>query len=282
MQCIKELFNSCLNTRYHLRLSSDKRIISKLYSLDHINSGAFGDIFVSDTNKGRFAVKKINIKKVFIREKKILTKLKNKPNIINIIDSWQYKNSFYIAFKYYNKGDLFEYIEKYLPLNELEAKKIFMKIINPIKICHSLNIVHCDIKLENYVIDDHKNPVLIDFGMSIILENNEISQNKYNRLGTREYSPPEIYKNIYGKPTDIWSLGAILFILLHGYKPFNLPLEINKKLLDQDDYILNQNILDQNLSNDSIDLITKLLNLDFNKRYIIDDIFIHPWMIIKN
>ncbi len=104
-------------------------------------------------------------------------------------------------------------------LTEEEIKTIFMQICEGLNYCHQKNIVHRDIKLENILLDEKNNVKIIDFGFSVIIEPDK----KLNIFcGTPSYMAPEIAgKVLYkGAPTDIWSLGIILYILLCGTFPF--------------------------------------------------------------
>lgn len=85
--------------------------------------------------------------------------------------------------------------------------------------CHSHDIAHRDIKLENIHIINKKTIKLIDFGFSISLKH----KGRLNLFcGTPSYMPPEIVSKVsyYGKPADIWALGILLFKMLTGYFPF--------------------------------------------------------------
>ena len=80
---------------------------------------------------------------------------------------------------------------------------------------------------------------------------------------------------------DNWSLGVILYICLVGYPPFTdegttVPLEqqICKGL-----YTFPTEYW-SNVSNDAIDMVKNLLNVDVNKRYSLDQVLNHKW--IKN
>lgn len=52
-------------------------------------------------------------------------------------------------------------------LEEKEAQLIFGQLVSAVAYCHSYNIVHRDIKLENILLDDNLNVKLIDFGFAI-------------------------------------------------------------------------------------------------------------------
>ena len=56
--------------------------------------------------------------------------------------------------------------------NEFDVKKIILQIIKALEYCHSKEIAHRDIKLENILIDEKLNAKLIDFGFSTYIPNN--------------------------------------------------------------------------------------------------------------
>ena len=80
-------------------------------------------------------------------------------------------------------------------------------------------MVHRDIKLENVMIDAHNNVKIIDFGFSITIPKDK----KLSIFcGTPSYMAPEIARRqqYCGRAADVWSLGILLYALLHGRFPF--------------------------------------------------------------
>ena len=110
---------------------------------------------------------------------------------------------------YYIKNKKFNLIEKH-------AKFLFKKIVKAIQFCHNKNICHLDIKPENIVFDKKFNPVIVDFGLSDLIKNENKEIIYYANKGTRGYKCPEIYtKSGYkGVEADIFSLGVVLFSLI--------------------------------------------------------------------
>lgn len=125
-------------------------------------------------------------------------------------------------------GDLFDRILKVGYFCELDAALIFKPIVEAINYLHSKNIVHRDVKLENFIFSDQNKYScikLIDFGVSKKLEKKQKSCNKKfvkmtTIIGTPEYMSPEIITGSYNDKCDVWSLGIILHLLLVGYFPF--------------------------------------------------------------
>lgn len=98
--------------------------------------------------------------------------------------------------------------------------------------------------------------------------------------GSPGYVAPEIIaeKPYRGEPSDFWSCGVVLFILLSGEPPFfhedNFELfEMIKKC----DYNF-ENPIWKHISKDAKDLIQKLLTEDPEKRIDAKGIQEHPWI----
>lgn len=146
-------------------------------------------------------------------------------------------------------------------LEESEAKRIFHQIVEGISYCHSLNIVHRDIKLENILLDAQRNIKIIDYGFSICVDP---GQRLKIFCGTPSYMAPEIVqKHEYsGAKADVWALGVLLFVLLAGKYPFkgindiDLYQKIKKCRLE----------LPHNLSEQSKNLISKILRYSPSER----------------
>lgn len=102
-------------------------------------------------------------------------------------------------------------------LNEEQAYALFSQILKGVKYIHDHNIAHRDLKLTNILIDEDYAVKIIDFGFAC--EANELHR---MYCGTPSYMAPEIVEKKYylPKPTDIWSLGVVLFKLLSGEYAF--------------------------------------------------------------
>ena len=115
-------------------------------------------------------------------------------------------------------GELYEAIEKTKNgFSEDVCKYIFLQILNCVDALHKNGICHRDIKSENMVLcGDNHEIKLCDFGSSIqFLKNNQKKKLK-KPFGTPYYKAPEILENkeYEGDKIDIFSMGALLFVLM--------------------------------------------------------------------
>lgn len=97
------------------------------------------------------------------------------------------------------------------------------------QVFHQKNIVHRDIKVENILVSDNTSKAtfkLADFGSATKLSSPEDTTDI--RIGTPGYMAPEV---LLGKPysfsCDIWSLGALMTVLVSAQLPF---YESNRRL----------------------------------------------------
>ena len=131
---------------------------------------------------------------------------------------------------------------------------------------------------ENILINDNNEVKLCDFSYAMEINKPISTIINYNKL---EYTPPEIIRQQpYDYSVDIWTIGVLLYELLHGYSPFgnsekNNSDEIIRNIII-DKYIIDDKL---NLSDECIDLIKKLLEFDCEKRIKIQQILTHPWIL---
>ena len=251
-----------------------------------IGDGSFSKVFLYNhkKTKTKYAIKKMNIslvlkksgnKNIILNEINIQSKIIH-PNIIRLYNYFKDKNNlnYYLILEYASKGTLFDYIHLKKGLNESNAFYYFIQAVNAIYFLHNNQIIHRDLKPENLLINHENILKLCDFGWSVYLHNNK----RETFCGTVEYMAPEIVKNQgYDFSIDVWSLGVLLYELIHSHSPFVAKdLDINK---------IENNIVSKGLkfkkgiTKECKDLITLLLAKNVEKRIKVKDIYKHPFVL---
>jgi len=98
---------------------------------------------------------------------------------------------------------------------------IGFQLLNALNYIHNLNpkIVHLDLKDTNVLITEDGIVKLIDFGLAMELDSNDLVTDETMR-GTYEYASPEVReRKNYGTPADIWSFGILMYELFFGVIP---------------------------------------------------------------
>ncbi|XP_010937485.1 serine/threonine-protein kinase SAPK2-like [Elaeis guineensis] len=187
-----------------------------------------------------------------------------------------------IVMEYAAGGDLFDRISKAKRFNENEARFFFQQIISGVSYCHSMQICHRDLKLENTLLDGNEAPhiKICDFGYSKSLVWN--SQPK-STVGTPAYIAPEVIirKEYDGKIADIWSCGVALYVMLVGSYPFEDPSDptnikrIFERILDVQ-YSIPDHLL---ISMECKNLLSRIFIADPKQRITMQEIKSHPWFL---
>ena len=142
------------------------------------------------------------------------------PNIVNIYDVGQEHGIYYIVMEYVVGKTIKDYINEQGPLSAKRAIKYAIGIASALNQAHQQNLVHCDIKSQNVLIDGKNNAKVTDFGIARII-GQTARQNAEDIMGSVHYLSPEQASGAPVTPKcDLYSLGVVLFEMLTGKLPF--------------------------------------------------------------
>ncbi|XP_057666064.1 serine/threonine-protein kinase SIK2-like isoform X1 [Diorhabda carinulata] len=212
-----------------------------------------------------------NLQKVY-REVDIMKRLDH-PHIIKLYQVMETKNMIYLVSEYASQGEIFDYIARYGRMTEDHSRNKFWQILSAVEYCHNRNIVHRDLKAENLLLDSNNNIKIADFGFSNYYT---VGGQLSTWCGSPPYAAPEVFegKKYVGPEIDIWSLGVVLYVLVCGALPFD-----GCSLQALRDRVLSGRFrIPYFMSSDCESLIRKMLVLEPNKRYSIQQIKKHRWM----
>lgn len=256
-------------------------------NMKNIGSGNFGVAkLVKDKWTGElFAVKYIErgqkIDEHVQREIMNHRSLKH-PNIIRFKEVFLTPTHLAIVMEYAAGGELFERICTAGRFSEDEARYFFQQLISGVSYCHSMQICHRDLKLENTLLDGSPEPRLkiCDFGYS---KSSVLHSQPKSTVGTPAYIAPEVLsrKEYDGKIADVWSCGVTLYVMLVGAYPFEDPDDPrNFKTTIARILSVHYSIPDYvRVSKDCNHLLSRIFVANPEKRITIEEIRKHPWFL---
>ncbi|WP_343746422.1 serine/threonine-protein kinase [Chitinophaga sp.] len=169
----------------------------------------------------------------FFQEAKMLFKLHH-PSIIRIYDAGLIGTRPFIRMEYFEGRNLNEILIKHGTISPLKALDMMKVLVDAMKYAHeSAGIIHRDLKPSNIMAMYPNQFRIIDFGLSIYIENELYSRITKTGEATISgyYNAPELVQNpkLVDKRSDIYSLGAIWFTMLTGHPPAGTSL--NQQLM---------------------------------------------------
>ena len=166
----------------------------------------------------------------FINEARAAGSLSH-PNIVTIYDACHENGTVYVAMEYLNGAELSHLLEQGQSFSTDEVASIAWKIADALSHAHQRQVIHRDIKPANIFMVGNNQPKLVDFGIARFptrLKDGAIEPDSpatiwsgAGILGTPNYmSPEQALGNPVDARTDIYSLGAVMYEMLTGIKPF--------------------------------------------------------------
>lgn len=206
-------------------------IISRQYQLgEKLGTGRFGTVMQATDLRGDpglddVAVKLIERCQCVNKEIFALETIPKHPHIIQLkdvvrdvcIDHKQYTA---LVLQLAPNGELFQHIDKHGNFGEEVARTYFKQLLMALKVAHTANVYHRDVKLDNIVLGKNFELLLCDWGLSCYCA----EQKTYStpKLGTVSYLSPELDERTLYCPekADLWAATCVLFNLHMGGPPF--------------------------------------------------------------
>ncbi|XP_076946852.1 serine/threonine-protein kinase SRK2E-like [Bidens hawaiensis] len=204
------------------------------------------------------------------------------PNIVRFRELILTPTHLAIVMEYASGGELFERICNAGRFNEDEARFFFQQLISGVSYCHSMQVCHRDLKLENTLLDGSPAPRLkiCDFGYS---KSAVLHSQPKSTVGTPAYIAPEVLlrQEYDGKIADVWSCGVTLYVMLVGGYPFedpNEPKDFRKTIhrILNVQYSIPENI---QISPECRHLISRIFVADPAQRITMEEIEKHEWLL---
>ncbi|CCK72539.1 serine/threonine/tyrosine protein kinase MPS1 KNAG_0K01740 [Huiozyma naganishii CBS 8797] len=209
--------------------------------IELLGSGGSSKVYkVRDSSKKVFALKRVAIDmfeessvESFKGEIALLEKLKNQERVVQL---YNYALESSVLYLIMECGDydlsvmLRERLNK--PLDTEFVRYYAREISHCVKVVHDVGIVHSDLKPANFIFVKGTLKI-IDFGIANAVPEHTVNIYRETQIGTPNYMAPEAlvamnYTNgesnvsrwKVGKPSDVWSLGCIIYQMVYGKPPY--------------------------------------------------------------
>ena len=289
--------------------------------LECVGRGGSSKVYkVMAPNKKIFALKRIRLTGCdveaangFIDEIMLLTKLRGKSNIIQLIDSEVHRqlNMIFMVLEY-GDIDLARLLQKQdankkerqaavsstgnsssaSPSQMQSADENFIRLywqqmLQAVDTIHRERIVHSDLKPANFLVVEGALK-LIDFGIAKAIQSDTTSIARESQVGTLNYMSPEAILGgnsggprggppmKVGRASDIWSLGCIIYQMAYGRTPFaHLPFIQKMHAITNDRY----QVEFPPLRNSALlDVIKRCLDRNPRTRITMAELLDHPFL----
>ena len=195
--------------------------VGKYQVLSNLGSGGFGTVFLA---KDVWIDKKVAIKVPhrqtgdfddLLQEPRLLAALDHQ-NIVGIVTAERVEGTFFIVMEYIKGESLEAVLDREKSLDVPRALNYAVQMLRGVEHAHEAQILHRDLRPANVLISESGVVKVADFGTSRLLEKAHAT----TVIGSPPYMAPEQFQGRAVLPSDIYSVGVILYQMLTGTLPY--------------------------------------------------------------
>jgi eukaryotic-like serine/threonine-protein kinase len=140
------------------------------------------------------------------------------PSLVHVYDSGSDGNAHYIVMELLDRHrTLRDRIAQDGPLSPDEVIRVGRELLGGLRVVHDHGLVHCDVKPANVMLGPGP-AKLIDFG--IASQPHEATEGDTSIGSLRFMSPEQLHGEALTPASDLFSLGAVLYVSLTGRPPY--------------------------------------------------------------
>ncbi|KAJ1536958.1 ATP-dependent Lon protease pim1 [Nowakowskiella sp. JEL0078] len=202
--------------------------------------------------------------------------------IVKYLEHFEFPGRFIIVMEYLGEDwvDFFDYIEMFGPVDEKDARDIFLQAVDTVLFLRANGYCHNDVKDENILINTNTREIkLIDFGSATSYHPGQTCSYFY---GTKKFAAPETVQGdaYYPESQEVWALGALLYVTLFKMDPFKTDIEIVELDISRRINRL-KNLGKENggadISDEAVHALESMLAKDWRNRVALDHIKLLPF-----
>ncbi|PCI37152.1 MAG: hypothetical protein COB53_07270 [Elusimicrobia bacterium] len=194
-----------------------------------LGQGGMGEVWeaVDRVLQRRVAIKKLipeiaavpRERKRFLKEARTVAALKH-PSIIEIHQVVESGEDLYLVFEHIDGVALNEVLLEKGTLSLMQTLEILRQTAGALDFAHGRGVIHQDLKPANIMVEGETVKVM-DFGISRRIAETMGTITRMEVVGTPSYMAPEQAQGEASPETDIYALGATLYEMLSGRRPFS-------------------------------------------------------------
>ncbi|MCA9095301.1 MAG: serine/threonine protein kinase [Planctomycetaceae bacterium] len=215
-------------TKEHADLKFEK--IGPYLIHEKLGSGGMGTVYLGKHEEtGRIAAIKVlpptlaqeeGFVERFNREIDSLKRLKN-PHIVEFYDNGEDHGTYYYSMEYVPGETLTHILRRTKRIPWEDTIDYGIQVCSALKSAHDAGIIHRDLKPSNLMLTPDNQIKLTDFGVAQLFASQRLTVTG-GIVGTAEYmSPEQAQGQRASRKSDLYSFGAVLYVLLTGRVPFS-------------------------------------------------------------
>ncbi|CAJ1377265.1 unnamed protein product [Effrenium voratum] len=248
---------------------------------EEVNAGGSAQVFkaMEKATKALRAIKRIvkgagDIGRV-IQEVAIMKTLDH-PNIIKLFETFEDDRHLFLVLEFCKGGDVLDRVVADGVMDELSSAMVMRGMLSALNYLNANGYAHRDLKPENIMYKESKEDRmvsqlrLVDFGYAC--------RSPEEGKSLRTKVAPEVLAGSYGKECDMWSLGALCFMIISGIPPFFGDTDAQTLRLIKEGKFIFQTSQWAEVSKGCMHFIRRCLEVDFTKRLTVTEALEHPWL----
>ncbi|OAD76015.1 hypothetical protein PHYBLDRAFT_4535, partial [Phycomyces blakesleeanus NRRL 1555(-)] len=185
--------------------------------MGRLGSGEYADVWRAQdvTTQKLYAIKQTreqftsqSDRWLLLAEVENLHAVKGSPHCVELVSAWEQEGYLFIQMELCESGSLAEYIShKDGQIEEDVLWNIIYELAKGLRDIHNAQVAHLDLKPSNILLDETGNLRIGDFGFSLQCSG---EPRDIRGEGDRRYMAPDLLKDHFDMPADIYSFGLIL------------------------------------------------------------------------